>query len=101
MHKVYEDLLQVFIDPIGFTFFKLIFVLGYSGFLEYFTQGGIDVPRPHFYALVDPPFDVVFYRVPVPASAVCAWVVEGLGWCGGGGGGGVDGFWCSRARLPE
>ena len=80
--------------------FKVIVMLGYSGLWESFLQGGIGVPCPPFHALVAPPFDFVFYRLPVLASAVCDWVVEGLGWCERGVGG-VMGFGLTQACLPE
>ena len=60
-------------------------VLSYSGFLEYFPQGGTGVPCSPFCALVARPFDFVVYKVLVLAVVICDWVVMGLGWCKGGG----------------
>ena len=72
-------------------------MLGYSGLLESFPQGGTCVTCPPFCDLVVPPFSFVFYRFPVPALAVYAWVVEGLGYCEGGWG--LDGVWSPLGML--
>ena len=78
-------------------------MLGYCGILGYFLQGGTCVTCHPFCDLVDPPFAVVFFRVPVLESYVYAWLVDGLGWREEGGRGGVRlmGFGVPWARLPE
>ena len=69
-------------------FLNIIVDLDYSGILYYFPQGGSGVTCPPLCALVVLSFaffchGLPLFRVPVPASAVCAGMVEGLGWCGG------------------
>ena len=84
---------------IGLFIFKVIVVLGYSGILESSSQGGAGVPCPPFCDLLAPPFAFVFCRFSVLASAVCVWVVEGLGWDGVRGVGGLDDVWSPPGAL--
>ena len=71
----------------------------------FFPQGGTCVPCPPLCALVAPSFDIsgrdlildgALFWIHVPDSAICAGVVEELGWCG-------EFYWSWRplARLPE
>ena len=75
--------------------------LDYIWILLYFTQGGTGVPCPPLCAFVAPSFAIsgcglTSLSIPVPDLAVCAGVVEGLGWCGG-----FDLDWGPPACLPE
>ena len=86
---------------IFYFYIYVIVALDYSATLYSSPRGGTGVPCPSLCDLVAPSLDLFcgglpLFGFPVPASAVCARVVEGLGrfrgWDGVGWGRGVDGF---------
>ena len=92
---VYNLLMMIYI----YLYLYITVALDYIWILFHFTQGGTGVPCPPLCALVAPSFDIsgrglLRLRIPVPDLAVCAGVVEGLGWCGG-----FDGYWGSMGAL--
>ena len=80
-------LLFVIFFSIALFILNIIFSLDYSGILYYFPQGRTGVPFNSLCDLVALYFAffvvACIFRVPVSASAVCAGVVEGLGYCWG------------------